>query len=59
MILTIFITYGGLTNEEIAKWVVCLGMDGVSTFQGVRSRVIVLLKIEQTPYFIGFYYMVD
>jgi len=45
VILTIFIIYSGLTNEEIAKQVVCLGMDGVSTFQGVKSRVIVLLKI--------------
>ncbi len=59
MILTIFITYGGLTNEEIAKQVVSLGMDGVSMFRGVRSKVIVLMKTEQTPYFIGIYYMVN
>ncbi len=57
MILTIFITY--LTNEEIVKHVVSLRIDGVSTFEGVRFRVIVLMKIEQTPYFIGIYYMVD
>jgi hypothetical protein len=57
--MTIFITYGGLTNEEIAKQVVCLGIDGVSMFQGVKFRVIVLMRTQQTPYFIGIYCMVD
>ncbi len=31
----------------------CLGVDGVSTFQGVRSRVIALIKTQQTPFLIG------
>jgi hypothetical protein len=57
--MSTFITYGGLTNEEISKQVLYLGIDGVSTFQGVKSRVIVLMRTQQTFYFIGIYYMVD
>jgi hypothetical protein len=35
----------------------CLGVDGVSTFQGVRSRVIVLMTTQQAPFLIGIHYM--
>jgi len=35
----------------------CLGVDGVSTFQGVRSRIIVLMKTQQAPFFVGIHYM--
>jgi hypothetical protein len=43
MILVVFITYGGLIDEQIVKYLVCLGLDGVSTFQGVRFVVTTLL----------------
>ncbi len=44
VILATLIMYGGSTNEEIVKWVVCLGVDGMYMFQGVRFGVIVLMK---------------
>jgi hypothetical protein len=44
VILVALIMYGGLTNEEIVEWVVCLGLDGVYMFQGVRIGIIVLMK---------------
>ncbi len=52
MILVILITYGGLTDKQIFEHLMCLGADGVSTFQGVKSRVIVLIKTQQTHFFI-------
>jgi hypothetical protein len=45
MVLVVFITYGGLIDEQIVKCLVCLGLDGVSTFQGVRFDVTTLLSI--------------
>jgi hypothetical protein len=36
VILTTFITYGGLIEKQIFEHVVCLGVDGVSMFQGVK-----------------------
>jgi hypothetical protein len=50
-------TYGGLFQNQIVKHLVCLGADGASTFQGVRPKVIALMKMEQTPYFIGIHCM--
>jgi hypothetical protein len=44
VILAAFIMYGGLTNEEIVEWVVCLGVDGIYMFQWVKFGVIVLMK---------------
>jgi len=34
----------------------CLGANGVSTFQGVKSRVIVLMKTQQAHFIIGIHY---
>jgi len=31
----------------------CLGINGASTFQGIRSGITTSMKTEQTPYFIG------
>jgi len=36
---------------------VCLGVDDVSTFQGIKFRVIVLLKTQHAPYLIGIHCM--
>ncbi len=49
--------YGGLFQNQIVKHLVCLGANGGFTFQGVRPKVIVLMKIEQTPYLIGIHCM--
>ncbi len=45
MILVVFITYGGLIDEQIVKCLLCLGPDGISTFQEVRFGVTNLLRI--------------
>ncbi len=52
MILVVFITHGGLIYEQIFERPMCLGVDGVSTFQGVRSRITTLIT-QQTFFLIG------
>ncbi len=37
-------TFRGLIDEQIVESLVCLGTDGISTFQGVKYGVIDLLK---------------
>jgi hypothetical protein len=49
--------YGGLFQNQIVKHLVCLGTNGASTFQGVRLKVIALMKMEQMPYLIGIHCM--
>ncbi len=44
VILATFITYVGLSNEQIIEQVVCWRVDGVSTFQGLKFEIIVLMK---------------
>jgi hypothetical protein len=44
VILVIFIAYGGLIDGYISKHFMCLRGDGVSMFQGLRSKVIVLMR---------------
>jgi hypothetical protein len=56
VIMDALVTFGGLTNEQIVECLVCLGVDGVSTFQGVKSRIIDLLNTH-APYFIGIHCM--
>ncbi len=46
MILVFFIMYGGLTDGQTIECVVCLGFNGISTFEGIRSRIIVLMRIQ-------------
>jgi len=50
-------TYGGMFQNQMVKHLVCLGVNGGSTFQGVRLKVIALMKMEQTPYLIGIHCM--
>jgi hypothetical protein len=40
VIMVTLIMYGGLTNEDIVEQVVCLGIEVVSMFQGVKFRII-------------------
>jgi hypothetical protein len=35
----------------------CIGANGVSTFQGIIFKVTTLMRTEQTPYFIGIHCM--
>jgi hypothetical protein len=57
VILATLITYGGLIDEQIFESVMCLGVDGVITFQGVRLVVTTLMRTQQTPLFIGIHCM--
>jgi hypothetical protein len=57
VILAILITYGGLIDEQIFESVMCLGVDGVVTFQGVRLVVTTLMRTQQTRFFIGIHCM--
>jgi hypothetical protein len=52
VIMDALVTFGGLINEQIIEQLVCLDVDGVSTFQRVRSGIINLLKTH-APYLIG------
>jgi hypothetical protein len=49
--------YGGLPGPEIAAKFVSFGADGVSVFQGVRTRVTVQLKEKHAPFVYGMHYM--
>lgn len=50
--------YGGLFQNQIVNClIICLRIDSASTFQGVRSITIALIRTNKTPYFIGIYYM--
>jgi hypothetical protein len=51
------LTYGGLFQNQIVKHLVYLRANGGSTFQGVRPKVIALMKMEQTFYLIGIHCM--
>jgi hypothetical protein len=42
VIMAAIITFGGLINEQNVEHLVSLSTDGISTFQGVKFRVIVL-----------------
>jgi hypothetical protein len=55
IIVSTLMMYGGLFQNQIVKCLVCLRFDSASTFQGVRSRTIALMKTNKTPYLIGIY----
>jgi len=40
-IMNSLMTQGSLKEEELVTRLVCFGVDGVNTFQGIRSRIIV------------------
>lgn len=52
MILVFFIMYDGLTSGQTIECVVCLGLNGISKFEGIKFRIIVWMMIQQAPYFI-------
>jgi hypothetical protein len=49
--------YGGLSQGQITKHLVGLGVDGAFTFQRVKFGIINLMKIKHEPFFIGIHYM--
>jgi hypothetical protein len=49
--------YGGLPPSEIAGKLISFGADGVSVFQGVRTRVTVQLKDSHVPFVMGIHCM--
>jgi hypothetical protein len=57
VVLATLITYGGMINEQVFEHVMCLGVDGVFTFQGVRLGVTTLMRTQQTPFLIGIHFM--
>jgi hypothetical protein len=57
VILVVLITYGGLIDEQNFERFMCLGINGVFTFQGVRLGVTTLMNTQQTPFFIGIHWM--
>jgi hypothetical protein len=57
VIFLVLIMYGDLFQDEIAKCLVCLGINGASKFQGVKFGIIALMKIEQAPYIIWIHCM--
>jgi hypothetical protein len=58
IIISTLMKFGGLFKNLISKCLICLGTNGTSTFQGVKSRVIILMRTnEQVLYFIRIHYM--
>jgi hypothetical protein len=49
--------YGGLIDGQTIEYVVCLGFNEIPTFEGIRSRIVILMRIQQAPYFIGIHLM--
>jgi hypothetical protein len=47
----------GLTQVEFLFWLLCFGVDGVSTFKGVQGGVIVQIQDLHVPFLIGIHYM--
>jgi hypothetical protein len=47
----------GLTKVEVLSRLLCFGMDGVSTFQGVQGGVIVQIQDLHVLFSMGIHYM--
>jgi hypothetical protein len=46
-------TQGGLKEKELVTKLICFGVDGVSTFQGLKFGVIVQIQHQYSPFVIG------
>ncbi len=51
------IVFGGLLEMDIANKVACFGVDGVITFQGLKTGVIVQLMAKHNPYIVNIHCM--
>jgi hypothetical protein len=53
-----FITiYGGLSEGDLASRLVCFAVDGMTIFQGLKTRVTVQLVDKHAPFVIGLHCM--
>jgi hypothetical protein len=50
LIMNYLMTQGGLHEEDLASRLVYFGVDGISTFQGFKSRVIVQIQQQYVPF---------
>lgn len=57
VIVNVVHVYEGLSNQKIRKGLITFGVDGVSTYQGVKSGFIVKLINKHTPFMVGVYCM--
>jgi hypothetical protein len=48
---------GGLTKAKIARRLICLGIDSVMVFQGLKPSAIMLMRAQHVPFFINVHYM--
>jgi hypothetical protein len=56
-IFYVLIKFGGFAKSQILEHLMCVGVDGTSTCQGVRSRIIILMETEQTFYLVKIHCM--
>jgi hypothetical protein len=50
---------GGLSFVIITKKLLCFGVDGVSTFQGIKIGVTKQINTNYSPFYIGVHYMIQ
>jgi hypothetical protein len=50
------INNGGPTKAKIAR-LICLGVDGVIVFQGLKKSAIMLMRAQHVPFFINVHYV--
>ncbi len=48
---------GGPTKAKIARRLICLGIDGVIVFQGLKKSAIMLMRAQHVPFFINVHYV--
>jgi hypothetical protein len=57
LIMNSLMTERGSQEEDLTTKMVCFGVDGVITFQGLRSRIIVQIQQQYAPFVIGVHCM--
>jgi len=50
LIMNFLMTQGGLQEEDLTSRLVCFGANGVNTFQGFRSKVIIQMQWRYVPF---------
>ncbi len=56
LIMTFLMTQGGLQEEGFASRLVCFGVNGVNTFQGLKFGIIVQIQRQYTPFVTNVHY---
>jgi hypothetical protein len=57
MLVDSIATYGGLFEGDLASRLLCLAIDGMIIFQGLKVKVIMQLIDKHAPFVIGFHCM--